>query len=179
VRVGGLVVELRPEGFTLDDGTATGIVVLEGTALEAITLVEPDDAINAIGRVESTADGPVVVVDDAGRIVLAGDPIAAGTTPAPSAPPSSPLPDASTAPASGRLASLGDGPPTPDGGAMALVTLAVVSAISLLVTALRRRRARRLLAGRIAARLASLAGPPRAPDGGRAAEREPSTIRSA
>ena len=30
VRVGGLVDELRPDGFTLDDGTATGRVVLRG-----------------------------------------------------------------------------------------------------------------------------------------------------
>ena len=30
VRVGGLVVDLRPDGFTLDDGTATGRVILRG-----------------------------------------------------------------------------------------------------------------------------------------------------
>ena len=179
VRVGGLVMELRPDGFTLDDGTATGVVVLEGAALEAIGLVEPDDAVNVIGRVEATADSPVVVVDDAGRIVFAGDPIAANPTPASSAASSSPLTDASAAPVSGRLARLGGGPPAPDGGVMGLATLAVVSAISLAVTVLRRRHARRLLAGRIAARLASLAGEATAPDGRPAAEREPSTIRSA
>ena len=53
VRVGGLVVDLRPDGFTLDDGTAIGRVVLRGPALERLALIEPDDALNAIGRVEA------------------------------------------------------------------------------------------------------------------------------
>ena len=53
VRVGGLVVDLQPDGFTLDDGTAIGRVVLRGTALDRLALIEPDDALNAIGRVAS------------------------------------------------------------------------------------------------------------------------------
>src|SRR4029453_14696650 len=61
VRVGGLVVDLRPDGFTLADGTAIGRVVLRGAALELLPMVEPDDALNAIGRVEALADGFVVV----------------------------------------------------------------------------------------------------------------------
>ena len=64
VRVGGLVVDLRPDGFTLDDGTAIGRIVLRGAALELLPLIEPDDALNAIGRVEAATDGVVVVVDD-------------------------------------------------------------------------------------------------------------------
>ena len=35
VRVGGLVVDLRPDGFTLDDGTAIGRIVLRGAARRA------------------------------------------------------------------------------------------------------------------------------------------------
>ena len=58
VRVGGLVVDLRTDGFTLDDGTAIGRIVLRGAALELLPLIEPDDALNAIGRVE-TSDGRV------------------------------------------------------------------------------------------------------------------------
>ena len=66
VRVGGLVVDLRPDGFTLDDGTAIGRIVLRGAALELLPLIEPDDALNAIGRVEALDGGLVVVVDDPG-----------------------------------------------------------------------------------------------------------------
>ncbi len=41
-------------------------------------MIEPDDALNAIGRVEALDGGLVVVVDDPGAIILAGDPVAAG-----------------------------------------------------------------------------------------------------
>ena len=75
VRVGGLVVDLRADGFTLDDGTATGRVILRAAALDSLALIEPDDALNVIGRVETGPDGPVVVVDDPGRLFLAGDPV--------------------------------------------------------------------------------------------------------
>ena len=77
VRVGGLVVDLRTDGFTLDDGTAIGRIVLRGAALELLPLIEPDDALNAIGRVETSTDGFVVAVDDPGGIILTGDPVAA------------------------------------------------------------------------------------------------------
>jgi hypothetical protein len=183
VRVGGLVVELRADGFTLDDGTAIGRIVLEGTALEALPLIEPDDALNAIGRVETTADGPVLVVDDAGRIVFAGDPVAADT--APVDPGSldaggSPSSEASgTVPLTGRLAGLGGGPSPFDGGAAGLATLVAISAVSAAVTILRRRHSRRRMAVRIAARLATFAGPSPGPEMATAAEREPSTNRLA
>ena len=77
VRVGGLVVDLRTDGFTLDDGTAVGRVVLRGAALELLPLIEVDDALNVIGRVETSTDGYVVAVEDPGAIILAGDPVAA------------------------------------------------------------------------------------------------------
>jgi hypothetical protein len=184
VRVGGLVVDLRADGFTLDDGTATGRIILAGVALDALSLVEPEDALNAIGRVAATEDGPVVVVDEAGRIVFAGDPVAAGAN-LESAPagPSAPAPSGSgtpgTVPISGRLAGLDGGPSPLDGGAAGLAMLVVVSAISATATLLRRRRARRRLAARIAARLTTVAGPSPGPVAAPAAERGPSTIRSA
>ena len=58
----------------LDDGTTTGRLVLRAAALDLLPLLEPDDAINATGRVEQLEDGPAVVVDDPGAIVQAGDP---------------------------------------------------------------------------------------------------------
>ncbi len=51
VRVGGLVQELRSDGFGLDDGTAIGTIVLSDAALDWLPLIEPDDAINVVGRV--------------------------------------------------------------------------------------------------------------------------------
>jgi hypothetical protein len=196
VRVGGLVVDLRPDGFTLDDGTATGRVVLRGAALELLPLIEPDDALEATGHVESSPDGAVLVVDDPAGIVQASDPLAA----APSAPPAA-APLAVGAGSSGppsatsRFAGLGVGPFGFDPGAAGLGTLLVVSALSVAVTVLRRERVRRRMAARIAGRLATFAGqsagpstdppgtlpgtPPAVPLATPPAERAPSTIHSA
>ncbi len=74
VRVGGLVTELRPDGFRLDDGTAVGTVTLRGPAADLVALVEVGDAINATGSVETAPDGPIVVVADPAGLVLAGSP---------------------------------------------------------------------------------------------------------
>ena len=46
VRVGGIVGDLLPDGFLLDDGTAVGPVILHGQAAELLPLVEPGDAVN-------------------------------------------------------------------------------------------------------------------------------------
>ncbi|MEP6638570.1 MAG: lamin tail domain-containing protein [Chloroflexota bacterium] len=182
VRVGGIVAELRPDGFTLDDGTAIGRIVLRGAALDLLSMIEPDDALNAIGTVESAADGAIVVVDDPAGIILAGDPTAAQPSSQPS-PTDGAIAAASDDPGSGdggsRLAALG-GPPWPvDAGAAGIGTLIGISALSLAVTMLRRERSRRRLGARIAARLASLAGPAEARPDPSAAERGPSTIHSA
>ena len=83
VRVGGLVVELRSDGFTLDDGTATGRVIMRGAALELLSLIEPDDALEATGHVEASPDGAVLVVDDPAGIVQASDPLAAAPSASP------------------------------------------------------------------------------------------------
>ena len=188
VRVGGLVVDLRPDGFSLDDGTAIGRVVLRGPALDRLALIEPDDALNAIGRVEATADGTVVVVDDPGGIVLAGDPVAPDpsddavsdvTATSDSTAPESP--DPSTG-ALSRIAGLGGQLPF-DAGTAGLGTLIALSAASLAVTLLRREQSKRRLATRIAGRLATFATGSEAASGPstdgsvppRSAEREPST----
>jgi hypothetical protein len=179
VRVGGLVLELGHEGFTLDDGTATGRVVLRAAALDQLALVEPDDALNAIGRVEATADGPVVIVDDPGGITVAGDPVPAESTTDPGIASGATSPSVPSAGPGGRLAVLAGGPFVLDTGAAGLGTLLAISAASLAVTLLRREHARRRSATRIAARLVVHAGP-RAPIAApNTGERGPSTIHSA
>jgi len=183
VRVGGLVVELRPDGFTLDDGTAIGRVILRAAALDELVLVEPDDALNAIGHVERTADGVVVVVDDPGGLIETGDPVPDAASPSPAEGAGIGGLAASNGPAAGsRLAGLGSTLPI-EPGAIGLGSLALISAASLAVTVLRRQQARRRLAARIGRRLASFAGAPAgAPMGlpdAIPAERGPSTIHSA
>ena len=74
VRVGGLVTELTPDGFLLDDGTAIGTIVLVGEAAEYLPLIEPGDALNATGRVEADGTGFRIVVDEAAGLVRVGDP---------------------------------------------------------------------------------------------------------
>lgn len=178
VRVGGLVVDLHADGFTLDDGTAVGRVVLRSAAIDALALVEPDDALNVIGRVESTDDGPVVVVDDPGRVILAGDPVAQAS-PAEASPATAGVAPSIPADGTGRFAGLGGGPLPLDAGAAGLGTLLAISAASLAVTVLRREHARRRLAARIAGRLATFAGPSEAPTASTSPERGPSTSHSA
>ena len=157
VRVGGLVTELRPDGFLLDDGTAIGIVALTGGAAEYLPLLEPGDALNATGRVEA-ADGAFrVVVDDPAALVRVGDPTLDGpsTSPAVKRPADASASTDAEAPvgrlAGGLLGAEWSGP--------GLLGIALVTAASLAVTLLRRHRARRLLATHVASRLASLVGP--------------------
>jgi hypothetical protein len=178
VRIGGLVVDLRSDGFSLDDGTAIGRVALSGDALDQLPLIEPDDALNVIGRVETTGDGLVVTVDDPGGIVLTGDPIPAEPSPVASDSLGGLLADPQAG-AGSRFAGLG-GPSWPvDPGAVGLGMLFAISALSLAVTILRREHARRRLTDRIAARLAAFAGPPGVPPAPSVAERDPSTIHAA
>ena len=173
VRVGGLVADLRPDGVLLDDGTTIGRVVLRGAALDLLPLLEPEDAINATGRVEAVEDGPAVIVEDAAGISQAGDPQA------PNAAPPAGLVAASAEPG---------GPPTEAGlaggapfgtGAIGFATLCALSAASLAVTLSRRWYLRRRLAARIATRLAGLETPPPSLAEPRSAERGSGTIHSA
>jgi hypothetical protein len=181
VRVGGLVVDLRADGFTLDDGTAVGRIVLRGAALELLPLIEPDDALNAVGRVETSPDGYVVGVEDPGGIVLTGDPVAAA---GPTASDTSGVTGAGEATAgtpigTSRFAGFGATPLPIDAGAAGVGTLLAIAVLSVVVTVLRRSRSRRLVSARIADRLASFATPAEAVRDPIVAERGPSTNHAA
>ena len=156
VRVGGLVLDVRPDGFVLDDGTAHAPVVLRDQAAEWVALVEPGDAINVVGRVERLdGDALGVVVTDPAAIVLGSDPtafaVAAGAEASPGA---TSLPDA----AAPRTAGLGDDLGMLPGAGAGIASLIGISLVSVAVTLLRRRQARRLVASRVAARLAAIGG---------------------
>jgi hypothetical protein len=180
VRVGGLVADLRSDGFTLDDGTATGRVVLHGPALEVLSLIEPDDALVVTGRVEASPDGAVLVVDDPVGIIQASDPTAVDPIASPAAEPISAGVAASLPPAAGsRFAGLGGGPFPFDPGTAGLGALFAISAASLAFTVLRREQLRRRVAARLAGRLATFVGPPAGPPEPPPAERASSTIHSA
>ncbi len=189
VRVGGLVDALFSDGFSLDDGTAIGRVVLRGAVLERLMLVEPGDALNATGRVELTASGPVVVVADAGGLAQAGDPVAALPTPVPSArafelagiawssaPTAAQPPRATPSPRR-------DGPFPPGAGIAGAIALLAIAGVSLVGSTVRQRQVRRRSSARIEARLATFAGRPAVPSAAsldpRTAERGSSTIHSA
>ena len=158
VRVGGLVLDVRPDGFVLDDGTAHAPVVLRDAAAEWIPLIEPGDAINVIGRVERLDDDALgVVVTDPAAIVLGSDPVATGPA---GLPPASPAAKelAQDAGAGVKSAGFGDDLGGLPGAGAGLASLLGISLASVGVTLLRRRKARRLLAARVAARLSAFAG---------------------
>jgi hypothetical protein len=149
VRVGGLVTDLEPRGVRIDDGTASALVVLKDEAAQLLPLIEPTDAVNASGTVESVEGELAVVVTDPAGIALAADPTAAG--PAATATPAGDSPTGST---ESSLGDLFGGLP----GLAGLGTLAAVTALSVAVTCLRRWQTRRRLGARVAARLAAFAG---------------------
>jgi hypothetical protein len=153
VRVGGLVTELEPTGVRIDDGTSTALVVLESEAADLLPLIQPDDAINASGIVESVDGELAVVVRDPAGIALAADPTADGAT----RPGDDPAAATSAFPGEATEAGFAD---MPGGlpGAAGIGTLLAVSALSVAVTALRRWQARRRLGARVTARLAAFAG---------------------
>ncbi len=161
VRVGGLVVELAADGFTLDDGTATGRILLVDEAAAYLGLIEPGDPIEVSGTVEASGDGTLgLVVAAAADVARVGDP---GSAAGPSDPArerdaseASPSADRAGQAALARTAGL-DG--LPDLTVAGVGWLAGMVGLSLAVTLVRRRRARRALGRRIAARLADLAGP--------------------
>ena len=73
VRVGGLVTAVEADAFRLDDGTATATVVLEGPAAGVAPLLQPGDAVNAVGTPDVRGE-VVLVVSDPSGVVLLGDP---------------------------------------------------------------------------------------------------------
>jgi len=156
VRVGGLVVDVRADGFTLDDGTATAPIILIGEATSLLGLVEPSDAVNVTGRVERQVDdGLAVIVDDPAGVVL-GSSLGGGATSDPSPSPSA-MPSAT--PDEVRTAAFVDTTLLPGAGVGVAGLLAIAMA-SVGMSVVRRRHGRRLLAARVAARLAALAGVP-------------------
>ena len=167
VRVGGLVDELRPDGFTLDDGTATGRVVLRDEAAQLLPLVEPGDAVNVIGRPERVAGELVVAVDDPAGLLVAGmpttDPAATDAVPPGAGGGASPVP---TPLLGGSVSGLGPLDPVAGIGSPAgFATLILATVASGAIALLRRRlRTRRLLAARIRERLATVMPAPPTPE---------------
>jgi hypothetical protein len=175
VRVGGLIVTADRDGVLIDDGTATSVVRLVGEAAELLALLEPGDAVSAVGRVTAGPEGVRVDVDDPAGLVRLGDlgealpfvvdegarPTAVDPADATRAEPPSPVVTANGAaavPAPGRAssgASPGAGPATVPlaAGIGASVVLACAWAATV---AARRRRDRRRLGERVAARVAAL-----------------------
>ncbi len=127
VRVGGLVTDLEPRGIRIDDGTASALVVLEGDAAQLLPLIEPGDAVNASGTVESVDGELAVVVTDPAGIALAADPTTAG--PAATATPIAALPG--DTPPGATEANLGD----PLGGLPGLAGLGTLVAVTALSVA--------------------------------------------
>jgi hypothetical protein len=152
VWVGGLVVDLRSDGFTLDDGTAIGHVVLAGQAADAVDLIEPGDEINVTGRVEVRPDGrPAVVVADPAAISLGSALDDGAATNA-----SADVSEVPTAAADVRTAGFGDPAAGLFGAGAGALGLVAVGLFSVAAALLRRRQARRLLAVRVGARLAAI-----------------------
>jgi hypothetical protein len=182
VRVGGLVVGLEPGAIVVNDGTARGRVELVGEAAAYLPLIEPDDAVNATGRVVLSGGRAEVSVSDPGGLLRVGDlgePMPLGSGPDNSEPaaletvdrlqPAST--DAGTA-ASGTTAGAGAVSTEVEGRASAgialaafegpvgigVVWLALASIVSVAMAAVRRQRNHRGLASRIAERLSAVAG---------------------
>ena len=182
VRVGGLVVDLRADGFTLDDGTATGRVDPSGRGARQ---PRPDRTGRRPQRHRPGRDRPRRARWSS-SMTRAGCSWRAIRSPTPrpmpqlrQGPSPAPPPGSSGTGGAGRLAGLGGGGLPVDAGTAGLGGLAAISAASVVVTLLRREQSRRRLASRIAARLATLGGHIGGPDDGPPAERGPSTIHSA
>ena len=155
VRVGGVVMALTETGFTLDDGTAVGTIVVTGEALESLALVEPDDIVNVVGTVSRAGDAWIVTASAPDAIGRAGDPVASTDDD-----PAGPVATASPGTAGSVDLAGFDLPGTGGAGVAGLGALALLTVISLVVTvAIRRQRARLALAGRISRRLAAVSQP--------------------
>lgn len=157
VRVGGLVRSIEADGVQLDDGTATGALILEGPAADLLVLLQPGDALNATGTAEDRGDA-VLVVSDPAAVVLLGD---LGTDDEPSGDPVDaaagvvPSPDGSATPATLEPASSRGREPLVAGFVAVLLGGALAGTLAARRAALGRRRA----TARIQARLDRIAGP--------------------
>ena len=68
VRVGGLVVEVRDAAIVIDDGTAQGLLLVDDRSAGLLAVLQPGDALNAIGIVVDRPELAVLVDDPAGLV---------------------------------------------------------------------------------------------------------------
>jgi lamin tail-like protein len=157
VRVGGLIVEVRPDGARLDDATAIGRVILAGSAAEYVTLLEQGDAVNATGIVERRGKDLVVVVSDAAGLARVGD-LDPASSPFAESPAPASAPVTADAPAADRKIAATAGPFGSPGlpGAAGLASLVLLSVVSAVVTVLRRRHVRHRVMSAIGSRVATI-----------------------
>jgi hypothetical protein len=158
VRVGGLVVTLTDDGFTIDDGTALGRVALLDEAAAHLPHLRPGDALNAIGTVELREGEAVVTVRSAAGLLRVGD-LGEVVPVVPSATPTDPATVTDGARLTGLDALIGGEAL----GTTGLLSLLLATLASVAVGLVRRARSRRRFAARIAARLGSFAGSPGGP----------------
>jgi hypothetical protein len=161
VRVGGSIVSLDDAGFVLDDGTGLGRVLLLGEAASHLSVLAPGDMLNAIGVVGGTAADPEVRVSDPAGILRLDDLGTSTGEETPDGPPKGSQPIQSSTRADGLGGLLGPN------GQVGLGTVLALSLASAALTIARRRRSRRALAVRIAARLGQIRGPRPGDDRGR------------
>ena len=149
--------DLGPDRFRIDDGTAVGTIVLTGAALDLLVLIEPGDAVNLNGTVVRTDDGWAVTTADPAALATIGDPVP--TDPVDQLAAGSPSPGPSPSPSPAGSISLA-GFQVPGSGAAGMAgagTLVVLTLGSLVLTLLvRRQRAGQALSSRVAARLSAI-----------------------
>jgi hypothetical protein len=152
VRVGGLIARLADDGFDLDDGTALARVQLVGEMADLLPHLREGEAVAATGLVAMVDGAPAVVVDGDGTLVRVGSlgqalPIG-GQELAPEVPASGdPAAEALSADSTGLAPGLA---PT------SLLAMALLTALSVLGTLVRRRLVRRRLRTVLVERLAGL-----------------------
>lgn len=162
VKVAGLISALTPDGFVLDDGTATATVVLSNDALDLEPYLAVGDALAASGTVTLDGDQLRIRVTAAVDLVRVGD--------LGQAMPVTGSPDPKAASASGDPATTGVGAGADSGNGPTLAGLheldgvgpfgfglmLLLTGVSLVTTLLRRQHERRRVRAIILARLASL-----------------------
>jgi hypothetical protein len=149
VRVGGLIATVAGNGFDLDDGTALAHVVLRDDMAALLPHLREGEAIAATGTVELVDGGPVIVVGDDGSIVRVGSlgqALPIGSQDASET--LQPTPSAGAGSLHADAAGLGS-----DIAPTSALAIAVITALSVLVTVLRthlmRRRLRTVLVDRL------------------------------
>jgi len=186
VRVGGIVVAIAGDRVSIDDGTATGSLQLSGDAADLLPLLEPGDAVGAVGLVTAASGDQMVRVDDPAGLIRLGDlgealpldptaplRVAAVTG---SMPPAAALPAPADHVWSPDAAPADAGTATGSGPLMAGVGLALVASSGwACLVAVRRRRDRGRVRARVAARLAALATLP-SPDFVTGQDRVPAVV---